>query len=176
MYNKIIAKFQEKELGYRGKVEVLTKGVCKAIFPVSIVKSGKSITGYYVTSGYKRLSDCKELTAEQVLTVVHETVTALEECNKYLIFPEEFLITLDTTYIKENFDNIKFTYIPDENKRGATKKISSFIKSLKSVSTENGKLYLDMLDEIFLTENLNTLKVKALISQLKREVNLCNVT
>lgn len=175
MYDKVMIKFKEEQLVYKEKMDVLTGGVCKGIFPISIIKNADQVTGFYVTSGYKRLSECDGLSAEKILTIMEKTVSAMEECNEYLIFPEEFVITLDTAYIKENFEKVKFTYIPDKNGTGASKKLMCFAKELKSITTESGKLYLDMLSQLFATENLSILKVKALIAQLIREVNLCHI-
>lgn len=162
-------------MAYKEKMDILTDGGCKGIFPISIIKEAQQVRGFYVTSGYKRLSEFNNLSAEKILTVVEKTVSAMEECNQYLIFPEEFIITLDTAYIKNNFERIKFTYVPDKSKSGVSKKLSGFVSQLKNITTESGRLYLDMLEQLFSTENLSTLKIKALIAQLKREVNLCHI-
>ncbi len=175
MYDRVMIKFKEEQLAYKEKMDVLTEGGCKGIFPISIIKDARQITGFYVTAGYKRLSELDNLSAEKILTVVEKTVSAMEECNQYLIFPEEFIITLDTVYIKDNFERIKFTYVPDKSKSGASKKLTGFTAQLKKITTDSGKLYLDMLEQLFATENLSTLKIKALILQLKREVNLCHI-
>ena len=50
------------------------------------------------------------------------------------------------------FENIKFTYVPDKNKTGAKKKLATFINDLKRSTTENSRLYLDMLVQMFDTE------------------------
>lgn len=79
--------------------------------------------GYYSTSGYIRLSDLHELTVSGILTVAEETVAAIQECGQYLIFPEEYVINTDTVYIREDFKQIKFTYIPDRYSVSGQKKI-----------------------------------------------------
>ncbi len=175
MYDKVLVKFKEENLGYGEKLEVLLQGRCEGIFPISIVKNKESITGFYSTSRYKRLSEFNKLTAGDVLTVVDKIASAIEECNQYLIFPEEYLLTLDTVYAKENFEKVKFTYIPDKNKTGVGKKMKLFLKDLKGVATENGSMYLDMLKEFFDKENLSPSKIKNIVMQLKREVNLCDI-
>ena len=109
------------------------------------------------------------------MTVVEKTISAMEECNQYLIFPEEFIMDMNTVYIKEDFENIKFTYVPDKNRIGAKKKLATFINDLKRSTTENGRLYLDMLVQMFDTENLSVMRIKAFICQLKREVRLCEI-
>ena len=99
----------------------------------------------------------------------------MEECNQYLIFPEEFIMDMNTVYIKEDFENIKFTYVPDKNKTGAKKKLATFINDLKRSTTENGRLYLDMLVQMFDTENLSVMKNKSVyLSTQKRGEALRN--
>lgn len=175
MFDKVIVKFKEEQLSYEEKIDVLTDGVCKGILPISIMKKGSEITGFYSTAGYKRIAECKILEADKVLTVVEKTISAMEECNQYLIFPEEFVLDINTVYIKENFENIKFTYVPDRNRIKAEKKLSCFIRDLKSLTTDNGRLYLEMLGQMADTENLSITKMKAFVFQLKREVNLCEI-
>lgn len=175
MLDRVMIKFKEEQLGYGEKMDLLTKGTCKGIFPISIIKNREGITGFYYTSGYKRLADCRSLEADKILTIVEKTVSAMEECNQYLIFPEEFVMDMNTVYIEENFKDIKFTYVPDKNKVGAEKKLCRLIKDLKRVTTENGRLYLDMLGQMFDTENLSAVKIRAFVLQLKREVKLCEI-
>ena len=96
MLNKVMIKFKEEQLGYEEKMDLLTEGICKGIFPISIIKNQEGITGFYYTSGYKRISDCGLLGADKILTVVEKTISAMEECNQYLIFPEEFIMDMNT--------------------------------------------------------------------------------
>ena len=175
MFDKVMVKFKKKQLSYEEKIDVLTGGVCRGILPISIIKNGSEITGFYSTAGYRRIADCNGLEADKILTVVEKTISTMEECNQYLIFPEEFVLDINTVYIKENFEDIKFTYVPDRNKIKAEKKLANFIKDLKSLTTDNGKLYLDMLGQMVETENLSIIKIKAFVLQLKREVNLCGI-
>lgn len=175
MYDRVMIKFKEGDFEYEEKKEVLTEGRCKGIFPISLVDTGSEIKGYYSTSGYIRLSCCKNLSAEKVLTIVEKAVSAIEECGQYLIFPEEFIMNLDTVYIKEDFEEAKFTYIPDKSKTGGLTKIVGFIHDLKKIATDNGKLYLDMLKDLFATERVSFVRIQAFIIQLKREVKLCNI-
>ena len=51
MLNKVMIKFKEEQLGYEEKMDLLTEGICKGIFPISIIKNQEGITGFYYTSG-----------------------------------------------------------------------------------------------------------------------------
>lgn len=74
MLNKVMIKFKEEQLGYEEKMDLLTEGICKGIFPISIIKNQEGITGFYFTSGYKRISDCGLLGADKILTVVENHI------------------------------------------------------------------------------------------------------
>lgn len=175
MFDKVMIKFKEEQLRYEEKMDVLTDGVCKGIFPISIIKKGNELTGFYSTSGYMRVAECRGLEADKVLSVVEKTISAMEECNQYLIFPEEFVLDINTVYVKEDFEDIKFTYVPDKNKIKAQKKLNRFIRDLRALTTDNGRLYLDMLGQMSATENLSIMKMKTFVFQLEREVNLCGI-
>ena len=176
MFDKVKVLFKEEDLGYKKKTEVLTGGGCKGILPLSIVRKKGGMIGYYSTSGYIRLSDLHELTVSGILTVAEETVAAIQECGQYLIFPEEYVINTDTVYIREDFKQIKFTYIPDRYSVSGRKKLSAFLEQLKDMTTENGRMYLDMLSQLSDTENLSLMKMKAFISRLKREAGIYGIS
>lgn len=175
LFDKVIINFKLEDIGYEEKMDLLTDGVCKGIFPISIIRTKEGITGVYSTSGYIRLCDCGQIGAGRILTVIEKTVMAMEECSRYMIFPDEFLIDMNTVYVKKNYDNIKFTYIPDKNNVGAAKKLFRFADELKALTTDNGRLYLEMFKDMMSTENINALKVRGFISLLKKEALHCNI-
>ncbi len=175
MFDKIMVLFKEEDLGYKKKAETLTGGGYKGILPLSIVRKNGVIVGYYATAGYKRLSDFNELTVSGILTVAEETVRAIEECGRYFIFPEEYVINADTVYIRDDFKEIKFTYIPDRYSVNGRKKFSAFLEQLKQITTENGCLYLDMLSQMSDTENLSLQKMKSFIIRLRREAGISGI-
>lgn len=171
MNNRVIVRFSGEELMYEEKMELLTGEVCNAIFPISIMHKGSITTGYYKTSGYRRLSLCDNLTAESVLNIAVRIIEAMEECCQYLIFPEEYVINSNTVYLDERYSKIKFTYIPDIDKLSFAKKFEGILMEMKALTTEEGSLYLDMLIELSGVENLSFLKLKALITRLLRQVH-----
>ncbi|MFR2966270.1 MAG: hypothetical protein ACLTK0_07725 [Anaerovoracaceae bacterium] len=57
MLNKVMIKFKEEQLGYEEKMDLLTEGICKE-YSYKYNKESGGITGFYYTSGYKRISDC----------------------------------------------------------------------------------------------------------------------
>ena len=86
------------------------------------------------------------------------------------------MINTDTVYIREDFKQIKFTYIPDRYSVSGRKKFSAFLEQLKDMTTENGRMYLDMLCQLSDTENLSLMKMKAFISRLKREAGIYGIS
>ena len=50
-----------------------------------------------------------------------------------------------------------------------------YIEELKSITTENGRLYLNMAAELFSTEDISNKKIKAVLLKLRQEINLCNI-
>ena len=85
------------------------------------------------------------------------------------------MINADTVYIRDDFKEIKFTYIPDRYSVNGRKKFSAFLEQLKQITTENGCLYLDMLSQMSDTENLSLQKMKSFIIRLRREAGISGI-
>lgn len=169
MNNKVIVRLMEDELMYEEKTRILTENICKTIFPISILHRDNLITGYYNTSGYKKLSSCNQLTAAILLEIIEKIILAIEECCQYLIFPEEYVINTNTIYVDERYETIKITYIADKNYENVKNKFHRLLNSMKELTTEDGRTYLDMLMEISSVENVSYRKLRLLVSNLSQE-------
>lgn len=173
MIDKKIVRLDKEKLSFEGKLSFLTCGGCKGIFPVSIVGDGKEVNGFYDTSGYRRLSSLEEISASQAVTILEKTIDAVEECGQYLIFPEEFVINTDTAYVDSGFSAVKFTYVPSDCGDEWSVKLLSFIEEFKTITTDNGRAYLDMAGELFSNENPGRAKTKAMLLKLRHEIRFC---
>ncbi|MBQ9961476.1 MAG: hypothetical protein IJP00_06165 [Firmicutes bacterium] len=175
MIEKKMIMIDEERLGFEEKLETLLGGVCKGIFPISIIKDDEGLKGFYYTAGYMPLTVLENISALQVLTILEKTMEAIEECKQYLIFPDEYILSTETVYTSKNLDEVKITYIPGEKTEHSSIKMVNFVKELKRLTTESGVLYLNMLEEMLTLETLSFRGVKNLIIQLKREVTICDV-
>ena len=138
LYDKVTVRMREAQLKYRARADLLTEGGCRGILPLNILRRGSDITGYYSVSGYTRVSKLKDLSAEKALTVAEATLNAIEECCRCFIFPEEFIINAETAYISENFERVRFTYIPDNEQISGRIK---FADLMRQMSANNCLLY-----------------------------------
>jgi len=175
MVNEQIVRFDREKICFESKLDFLVSGGCKGIFPVSIIEDEEGIRGFYKTFGYKKLSCLENIGAAEILTLLEKTVDAVEECEQYLIFPEEFIISTETAYVDSRFQRIKFTYIPSRREESRNIKLLNFIGELKKLTTDNGRLYLNMAEELFSVENLSRGKIKALFLRLREEIKLCDI-
>ena len=160
MLDKQVIRFESGKIPYKRKLDYLVCGGCKGIFPVSIVEDEDGIKGFYKTFGYKKISCLGEVGAAGILKLLEKTMDAVEECGQYLIFPEEFVIN---------------TYMPSIRQDSLETKMLDYIEELKSITTENGRLYLNMAAELFSTEDISNKKIKAVLLKLRQEINLCNI-
>ena len=175
MLDRHIVNLDKEKLPFREKIAFLLNGGCKSIFPISIIEDSDGIKGFYKISSYKKLSGFEQMSAGDVLTVLEKTIDAIDECIQYLIFPEEFVIDTDTVYTDSSFKNVKFTYVPSKEDATESRKILKFIDELKDITTESGKLYLNMTGELFAVENLSRTNIRAMLMQMKREINICHI-
>ena len=175
MIEKKMIILDEDKLGFEEKLDILLNGDCKGVFPISIIKDDEGLKGLYYTSGFIPLNNLENVSTLQILTLLEKTIEAIEECKQYLIFPDEFVISTETAYVSKNYDEVRFTYIPTEKDSTAALKLALFVQQLKDVTTDNGILYLNMLEEMISLENLSFKGIKNMIIQLKREVKMCNI-
>ena len=176
MLDKQVVRLERDKLSFKDQLDFLACGGCKGIFPVSITEDEEGIKGYYKTMGFRKLSSFEEVSAADVLTLLEKTMEAVEECGQYLIFPEEFVISTDTAYVDGRFKEVKFTYLPSTRGKGWNTKLIAFIEELKQITTDNGKLYLDMVRELFSIESLSRTKIKAALLKLRHEIKVCSIT
>ena len=175
MSNVLIVNLDEKRFAYRKKYETVISGICPAILPLNIVKSGDCIRGIYRTEGFVRLSSLSDISAARILTAAERIIECTEICRDYLLFPEEYVLTADTVYISEDFRTVKLAYIPVKPHCSEKKAIAGLIRSLKRITTENGRMYLETLGTMLECSNLKVSKVTGFIEHLKQEINLCGI-
>lgn len=176
LYDKVTVRMREAQLKYRARADLLTEGGCRGILPLNILRRGSDITGYYSVSGYTRVSKLKDLSAEKALTVAEETLNAIEECCRCFIFPEEFIINAETAYISENFERVRFTYMPDSKQVSGRIKFADLMRQMSANTSDNGRLYLEMLSQMADTRNLSISGLKTFITSLKREVRYWDIS
>ncbi len=170
MDDKVIIKISKNNLIYDEKIDILVEGVCRGIFPLSIVHKNDMLIACYNIAGYKRLSQFKNLSAESILTIIEKIIIAMEECCQYLIFPEEFIMNTNTIYVDEQLKTVKFTYIPDSDGEKIKNKFARLLNDLKITTTDNGRLYLEMLIQLCSVDNLSYKKLRLLVAKLSQEV------
>jgi len=175
MNNLMKVDFAEKDMQYQQKADTIISGRCPGILPLSIIRTGGKIRAMYNTEGYIRLASLKSISAAMILTIAERVLECTELCRDYLLFPEEYVFSADTVYISEDFRNVKLAYIPRTEAGGETAAISSFIYSLKPLTTENGRTYLDTLGSVLECRNLRISRVIGFVEQLKQEINICGI-
>lgn len=168
--DKIMIRLKESECLYEEKLEILKRGRCNSIFPLSIVHFGSNITGYYKISGYRKLGDYRELTAKSLFMAIEKIFQAIDECTQFLIFPEEFVINVNTIYIDERFTLVKIIYIPDD-KCKYKNKIKMLLRDLSKITTDEGRSYLERFEKVIEEKNLSYLEAKHVISKVLGKLN-----
>ncbi len=175
MNNIVNVDLSKAAINFPQKIEALIAGQCPQIIPLNAVISDDFTRGIYNTSGYVRLSSLKNMSAFNILNIAERTLECIETCKDYLFFPDEYVLSIDTVYIKEDFKEAKLLYIPEKRTSGENGAVSYFIFSLKSLTTENGRTYLDTLGNMMECKNLRISRVIAFVEELKREIVLFGI-
>lgn len=172
MDNKIIVRYAKEEFLYEEKLEILMEGVCKSIFPVSIIHEKDTILSCIHTSGYKPLSNLVDIPADVILSVIEKIIIAIEECSQFLIFPEEYVLNMSNIYINNNYDDIKMVYIPDKRREKVELKLRFLLNELKNITKVDEQSYINHLIEVYTSNGISFAKLKYLALKMSQEIKI----
>lgn len=174
--NKVVrVNFKDGTALFPWKQDILLSGKCRGVLPLGIVRSKESISGFYSTEGYIRLSSLHDIKAGDILTIAERVLECAEICRDALIFPGEYVLSADTVYISDDLTEARIAYIPEGRSMSEEGAISLFIYSLKKHTTENGRIYLETLGSMLEIKGLKLYKVIGFIEELREEINLCGI-
>ena len=174
--NKVVrVNFSDKEAFFPWKQDILLSGKCRGVLPLGIVSSEESISGFYSTEGYIRVSSLYDVKAADILTVAERGLECAEICRDALIFPGEYVLSADTLYISDDFREARIAYIPEKRYISQEGALSCFIYSLKKHTTENGRTYLDTLGSMLEIQGVKIYRVISFIEELKEEIKICGI-
>ena len=175
MSNVVRVKTTDCEAFFPWKREALLSGSCRGVLPLGIIDSAGEENVFYKTEGFLRLSELTDVKAGDILTIVERILECVETCRDCLIFPGEYILSLDTIYVTSDLKEARIAYIPTEHYVSEEGAISSLIYTMKGLTTENGKTYLDTLGTMLECTNLKLRRVIGFIEELKEEIRLCGI-
>lgn len=182
--NELISEYPQKK-------EMLLSGSCGAIFGMSVISNGSVTRAVYDTRGYRKLGDMRNLSASRVLYLAEKVLLMAAECEDYLFFADEYVLSVDTVYFSEENDRARLLYIPCEKRKGSEREktihtecvndelsigMANFVNQMKPLTTDNGRLYLETLIQLFLCENLRTERIIGFIERLRHEIYSCAIS
>lgn len=174
--NRVIrVRLTENEELFPWKREVLLSGGCRGILPLGVIESGGEVFGYYRTEGFVRLSAMVNVSAGEILTIVERVLECIEICRDCLVFPGEYVLSVDTVYVTEDLREARLAYIPLKRYVSEEGAVSSLIYAMKGFTTENGATYLETLGAMLECSSLKLRHVIGFIEELKEEIRLCAI-
>ena len=203
--NKILINLRDEEARYPHKVAMVMGGECEQFFPMSLIKKRKQIKknvrnsrgtitlkkinidtvfGVVDTSGYVRLADLdRKFCVQEALGLIENVVMLMKRAEDYLLFPEDYLVTLDTVYLKHAQEynsgheainivpvtdgnvgrgeyrnesrKVRLAFVPTSGIEtgGGLTALYYFIMSLQKCATAEGKFYIERLAEEAFSKN-----------------------
>ena len=175
MSNVVRVDFRGDSGLFPWKKDVLLSGECSGVLPLGIIETGEGVRGFYRTEGFVRLSDLAEVKASDILTISERVLECVEICRDCLIFPGEYVLSTDTIYVTKNLKEARIAYIPLKRYVSEEGALSSLIYSMKGITTENGRTYLDTLGAMLECSHIKLRTVTGFIEELKEEIRLCGI-
>ena len=175
MNNRIYVTIEAFQLPYEGKLDSLLHGRCQAFLPVSLIRKEEKLRLCAQTDGYRRLSSLNLLKAAELLEILSKVIRNMKSCRDFLYYPEDYVLSPDTIYQAKRGEQIRFLYVPSDRKISESKALKNLCHRLKSLTTENGVMYLETLEQLFSVEGLNEIRVQAFLNELLTEIYICGI-
>ncbi|MEG1163592.1 MAG: DUF6382 domain-containing protein [Anaerovoracaceae bacterium] len=169
------------EIKYHGNVmeqyvrDILTLGFCRCFFPVCFVRSGEELMGNYKISGYRNVACIKEIAIGDILHLLTSLIYDIEDCEKHLLFCDEYEITKDTIFVDKGFNDVKMIYIPSEKEMTGPEKILELVDYLKEKASKDGQKYMDGVIKMIGEEDCNYGTLVHNMETMGQEVYLCGI-
>jgi len=174
MNNKRLVSFMNADDSFFIILSYLIEGKCGCILPLSVTRTGDAVRGIYDTTGYRKLSVLRNIKASDILEVLAGTVQCMEMCRNFLLFSRDYILSPDNVYVSEDYRKVKFIIVPAKPVASDVNSLLSYIHSLKPLTNENGRIYLETMSNILECENLRCENVTAFIRHLQKEISLCS--
>ncbi len=152
-----------------GKISSLAAAECPAFFPADVILLQDTVHLCYSTEGYRPLSRCRELKAEQVFAVVKAVICQVETARDWMWFPDEYVISEDTVWMNSK-GQVRMLFVPDDKPVPYSRRLQCFFHGLKRLSEPAVSFYLQTLQELIRSEPVRAEQLLSEIDQMHAEV------
>ncbi len=105
----------ETEKGEEYEYQMLLVNQIDKILPVNIITVNEKRQLIYSASGYKTLESCLEkmvINGEQILRVVECILDGIDEVRRYLLAPNNLVLTPDCLFVEPDYSRAGLIYVP----------------------------------------------------------------
>ena len=105
----------EAETGEDYEYQMLLVNQIDTILPVNIITVNEKRQLIYSASGYKTLESCLEkmvINGEQILRVVECILDGVDEVRRYLLAPNNLVLTPDCLFVEPDYSRAGLIYVP----------------------------------------------------------------
>ncbi|NLY82082.1 MAG: hypothetical protein GX078_04830 [Clostridiales bacterium] len=150
-------------------IEIISMNYDKCFLDITTIENNDKITMIYDVKNQSKI-DIKGYSLYQVISLIKDIVICEETNENHLIFPEDYLISLDLIYTSTKSNGIKLLYYPDETRSGFYEKLMGLIREISDHYQYSDKaLLLSIIDNISQTE-FNTMKLIKHLEDLEENV------
>ncbi len=151
---------------------ILESGICSFSVPMWFSRNGDKVKATYECSGYISLRELNFKGPRETFEIIEKTLLTLNRSIEFYIPPENVTINLDTVFFNKVNRRIKIAYIPDDNKN-LHEKIEKFLDDISKVSSEDTKIYLDVVRKDIPKEITSLKDIAIFIGQQRKKINSC---
>lgn len=152
--------------------DILLSGSCRAVLPMDLYRGRKYCFGVYHTAGLQCLRQCEHLTADQALRAAGALLRMQDICRDHLLFPADYVLSMDTLYAKRDYTEIQLLFIPTDKDRleNPHKRLLTLLQSMKRLTSPCGADYLAALQDLLQMRSYGNEQLLGSLQQWREEI------
>ena len=156
-------------------MEQLAMGTMAVFLPVSFVEDGPGITGIFQADGCRALCCMHSLSTEDAFQMLCQLMTAMEDNEKHYLFPDRYLIDMETVFFDPLKNRVKMLFRPNQEGLSGKEQLCRLALACKAIVSEEGHGYLDSWAEELQKADLSYRSAIHRCELLQQEIYVCDI-
>lgn len=156
-------------------MEQLAMNTMNVFFPASFLVETENIKAVYQLEGYRPMSHIHNLSTEDVFQLLCQLMRAMEDNEKHYLFPDRYLINMETVFFDPLKNRVKMIFLPNEEALSGKEQLCRLAIDCRSLVSEEGRGYLESWAEELETADLSYRSAIHRCELLQQEIYVCDI-
>jgi len=157
-------------------VDQLASGILPTFLPVSFVYEESRCLGVYHTEHFRTLASIEQIAIKDLLMIVCQLLTMLNENEKHYVFGETYQIHVSTVYVDALFSKVRMVFQPLARLCTTKEQLTNLLQDCIPKVSEEGRPYLEDMIHYINREAIGYFQAVRHGETLQNEIYLCDIT